>query len=99
MRISVLLVLLSFGMKAFGQCRQQDSLQLVALYNATNGSRWLLKTNWLTARPLDTWYGIEVNAQGCVTKIRLPGDSLRGTIPPLNLTELTELYLNNNLLN
>jgi hypothetical protein len=51
------------------QCRQQDSLQLVALYNATNGANWINHKNWVTTKPIQEWEGISVNANGCVSSI------------------------------
>jgi hypothetical protein len=78
---------------------QADSLQLVSLYNATGGSNWANKTNWLVpGMPIGTWYGITADAFGCVQKIDLTGNSLAGTLPPLNLNTLDTLILEDNLL-
>ena len=73
-----------------------DSLALVALYNATNGSNWTNKTNWLTG-PLNTWYGITVT-ESFVTKIVLYNNNLIGFFPPeiWNLTNLVTLSLGEN---
>ena len=69
-------------------CRTRDSLALVALYNATNGANW---TNiWNLTQPIDTWYGIKLNQNGCVDEIRLcvdcstdepSGNNLFGNLP------------------
>jgi hypothetical protein len=88
-----------------------DSLELVKLYNATNGTGWTNKTNWLVpGRPISTWYGITVNAQGCVTCIDLDGEpgctnnwslvgnNLIGSLPDLNMLNLTSLYISSNQL-
>jgi gliding motility-associated-like protein len=94
-------------------CRCRDSLALVAFYNSTGGlTTWTRSDNWLTSNPIDTWYGIRTNTEGCVTCIDLDGvpncgDS--GTSSGNNLTDtltnlvdsfknLTGLYLGNNRL-
>jgi len=69
-----------------------DRAPLVALYNATNGSRWSKHDNWLTDKPLAQWHGVRTDASGRVEFVNLTGrlDShgnwtrhgLKGTIPP-----------------
>ncbi len=76
-------------------CRTQDSLQLVSLYNATNGAHWTFNT-WNLSTPINTWYGITLNADGCVIGISLSGHNLTGTIPNLNMPALQFLYLDHN---
>jgi len=56
-----------------------DSLALVALYNATNGSGWTNKTNWLTG-PVNTWHGVVLSGSR-VTAINLAYNKLAGTLP------------------
>jgi len=77
---------------------EADSLALVALYNATNGSNWTNNDNWLTG-PVSTWYGIEVSGSR-VVKIELKENNLHGSIPGElgDLTNLEELILYNNQL-
>jgi hypothetical protein len=77
-------------------CRYQDSLQLVSLYNATNGANWTNK--WNLATPINTWYGVSLNANGCVESLASPGNNLVGTLPNLNLQSVLTLALPNNLL-
>ena len=77
-------------------CRQSDSLQLVSLYNATNGANWTYKWNLNT--PIHTWYGVYFNADGCVNAIALTLNNLSGTIPNLNLPNLESLSLGGNQL-
>ncbi len=73
-------------------CRTQDSLQLVSLYNATNGANWRIKWNLNT--PINTWNGITLNANGCVSEIHLGSNQLSGTVPPnLNMQNLLALDL------
>jgi len=55
------------------QCdRQRDSLALVALYEATDGENWF--NTWDLSEPIEFWYGIELNDQGCVDIIELDGE-------------------------
>ena len=52
-----LIALIALGPpSARAQGIEQDSLALVAFYNATNGAMWTNNTNWLTG-PLSTWFG------------------------------------------
>jgi len=54
------------------ECRQRDSLALIALYNSTDGPNWTNK--WDLSASMDSWYGIELNGDGCVTCIDMDGD-------------------------
>jgi PKD repeat protein len=77
----------------------QDSLTLVALFDATNGQNWLNKTNWKVAgRPISTWYGVSVNAQGYVQAIQLSNNRLSGSLPPMDMAFLQDLSLSGNQL-
>ena len=75
-----------------------DRAALVTLYNATNGSSWLVDTNWLSNRPLGEWYGVSTDADGRVTTLWLSNNQLSGSIPPelVNLVNLERLQLINN---
>jgi len=88
-------------------CRMTDSLALVALYNSTNGANWT--NTWDLNQPMDTWDGIDLNANGCVTCLDLDGDpdcrysgsggnNLVGSIPAElgNLSKLKILNLGRN---
>ena len=46
---------------------------LIALYEATDGPNWLNSDNWLTDAPLGQWYGVDTDASGRVTTLRLAG--------------------------
>ena len=75
------------------QQRQADSLQLVALYNATGGTNWANNSGWLTG-PLSTWVGITLTSDGCsVQVINLTSNGLVGNIIDLNLPNLQWVYL------
>lgn len=56
-----------------------DSLVLVALFDNTNGSNWITRTNWKSGM-LDTWHGITRSGQ-TITAISLPSNNLNGTVP------------------
>jgi hypothetical protein len=75
-------------------CRYQDSLQLVSLYNATDGAHWV--NTWELNMPINTWYGVSLNANGCVSEIRMDNNYLNGIVPNLNLPNLQTLALPNN---
>jgi len=67
-----------------------DHAVLRTLYEATGGEGWINDDNWLTGRPLDTWYGVSVDAEGRVTDLRLDFNGLEGELPP-ELGELDRL--------
>ena len=75
---------------------QQDSLALVALFNATDGENWTTNENWLTG-PVSSWYGIEL-ADDRVEKIKLKSNYLVGNIPDeiSQISNLDSLDLSNN---
>ena len=74
-----------------------DYLELVKLYNSTNGANW--KNKWDLSKPISTWHGITFAADGySVKSISLNSNGLSGRIPNLNLPKLERLDLNNNQL-
>lgn len=68
-----------------------DHVVLQALYEATGGEGWTHDDNWLTGRPLDTWYGVSVDDDGRVTDLDLEFNGLRGHLPP-ELGDLDRLH-------
>lgn len=87
--------------------RAADSLVLVDIYNSTAGADWI--QTWDLSEPMDSFYGIELTASGCVSCIDLDGDNfcsfvsaagnnLTGPIPTSigNLKFLRLLHLGSN---
>ncbi|MBK6283692.1 MAG: hypothetical protein IPF54_14500 [Draconibacterium sp.] len=75
---------------------EQDSLTLVAFYNATNGDEWQNNENWLTG-PIQTWWGVGIE-HGRVVGLDMGwNNNLVGNIPNEigNLSALRELNIRN----
>ena len=77
-----------------------DRAALMALYNSAGGSGWTDKTNWGSAEPLNTWFGVTLIANDRVTELSLPGNNLSRTLPAElgSLTRLNALDLSENQL-
>ena len=84
-------------------CSDSDSFALVALYNATDGPNWNI--SWDLNKPVETWYGVKLNDDCCVSEIDLgPSEQLQnlgfsnnnlvGTLPA-EMTVLNNLTLLN----
>lgn len=66
---------------ANAQVQVQDSLALVALYNATGGPAWTNNTNWLQpGKKVSTWYGVTLDVN-VVLNVNLFNNNLTGAIP------------------
>jgi hypothetical protein len=72
---------------------------LKSIYDATGGSGWIRKDNWLSDKPVGDWYGVKVRA-GQVIALDLSANNLTGALPAAleNLIGLDELRLQNNRL-
>ena len=57
---------------------------------SAGGANWASGDNWLSDRPLNEWHGVETDARGRVTALRLPRNNLSGE-PPAALGELPNL--------
>ena len=62
---------------------------LVSVFEGTGGAEsWRRKNNWLSDRPLGSWDGVEMAADGSVVALDLCDNDLAGTIP----SEIGELH-------
>ena len=77
-----------------------DRDALTALHDATNGSEWVINTNWLSDRPLDDWHGVGATAADMVESVDLISNNLVGVLPPElgDLASLRRLSLLDNQL-
>lgn len=77
-----------------------DEYALIALYQATDGDNWVSNRNWLSSRPIGTWYGVITDGNDRVIELDLSENELHGTIPSElgYLTYLEALYLSENQL-
>ena len=82
------------GITEPNSCRYQDSLQLVRLYTATNGANWTRK--WDLSKPMNTWFGVMLNENGCVIEANIDGNNLTGTLPDLDIPSLLSLTIRDN---
>lgn len=91
--IKLFLFLLIFNRFVFSQ----DSLQVVKLYQETEGANWINNDNWLSEKPLNDWYGITA-IDMMVIAIDLQRNHLSGTIPEeiYALSSLRKLELSDN---
>ncbi|MCH8123004.1 MAG: hypothetical protein IH853_07780 [Bacteroidetes bacterium] len=82
----------------YAQVSEPDSLQLISIYNSTDGPNWQTNANWLNTR-VGLWAGIEV-ANGRVSEINLSNFGLRGQLPSEigDLNGLSKLILDHNQL-
>lgn len=99
-KLIVLSLCLFVSVQGYSQINLNDSLALVAIYNATDGPNWNNSSNWLSASPVDTWHGISV-FNGRVRQLFLNGNNLYGELPPEigNLTDLHLFYMIGNRIN
>lgn len=79
-------------------CEQRDRAALTTLYNSTDGPNW--RNKWNLNLPMDQWHGVYFNEDGCVTRLNLHYNNLKGNIPSEigELSELTNLFFTGNQL-
>lgn len=70
------------------------------LYEATNGTLWSTRTNWLVGPEECDWYGVTCDNEGYIRSLSLGSNLLKGTIPTNigMLPYLDTLYLGSNML-
>ena len=68
------------------------------LFVALSGSDWTDFTNWGSDRPLNEWFGVDVDFKGHVSKLSLPNNNLQGALPEAieKLAFLTHIDLSQN---
>lgn len=71
----------AFACANVAEIPQPECQALVALYNSTNGSAWVVKSGWLTSNTPCSWYGVTCNGNH-VTMLLLPDNGLNGPLPP-----------------
>lgn len=76
---------------------KSDSTELVKFYDATGGMNWT--NQWVLTAPVNTWHGVTVNGEGCVTSLALENNNLAGNIPDVKLLHLEYLSCYSNQLN
>ena len=89
--LSISLILIALF--TYGQVPTVERDALIALYNSTDGANWTNNTNWNTAQPVSTWYGITVaniSGQDHVTEIHFNNNNLNGSLPA-EIGDLTEI--------
>ena len=77
-----------------------DREALVAFYEGTGGSNWVLRDNWNSDAPLAEWHGVKVDRDNRVVELDLHSNGLEGEIPGElgDLSSLQLLYLSGNQL-
>lgn len=80
---------------------EQDSLALVALYNALHGEGWTKSNYWLSDKPLSQWSGVQIGrVAGAprVVALYLGANNLQGALPEAigQLSALQRLHLQYN---
>lgn len=88
------LLILVFGCITLQGGAQNDSLALVAFYQAMNGPNWT--TPWDLHQPMSAWYGVDLLDKR-VYGISLISNNLKGELPNaiLDLTEMRNFQVGN----
>eukprot|EP00002_Diphylleia_rotans_P016664 TRINITY_DN3242_c0_g1_i2.p1 TRINITY_DN3242_c0_g1~~TRINITY_DN3242_c0_g1_i2.p1 ORF type:complete len:1755 (+),score=304.09 TRINITY_DN3242_c0_g1_i2:180-5444(+) len=85
-------------------CPVQDAL--MRLFTATEGQNWIDKSGWGSSQPVCSWFGV-ICLQSCtilivqqnrcpIVEIKLSNNNLQGTLPNLNVPDLTSLDIGSN---
>jgi PKD repeat protein/Leucine-rich repeat (LRR) protein len=69
----------TFTLNGLRDCAPNDSLALVALFEATAGDSWTI--SWDLEQPIVDWEGLTFHADGCLLGLDLPSNGLEGSLP------------------
>ena len=75
-----------------------DRELLIEFYNATGGDNWTNNENWCSDKPIEEWYGVNVNWNGTVGSLYLSNNNLTGTADISKFPELFTFDCQNNQL-
>ena len=53
------------------------------IFNVTGGSKWTIKTGWMSRASLSKWRGVKIDEIGQVIELNLEDNNLQGK-PPMN---------------
>ncbi len=70
----------------------KEKQALIDIYNSTNGSSWITKTNWCSDAPVGEWHGITTDNDGFVIGLELDNNNLSGGLPE-SIADLTKIIL------
>ena len=70
----------AFGAAAIS--RVETRRILTDFYHATDGDNWENNTNWLSTKPIRTWFGVTATASDRIEQLVLRDNLLSGQIPP-----------------
>ncbi|MBR5736765.1 MAG: Ig-like domain-containing protein [Bacteroidales bacterium] len=68
----------------------KERAALVAFYNSNNGANWKNDENWLSDKPVSSWYGVTVDDSGHVIELQMVYNNVYGRIPK-EIADLTQL--------
>ena len=71
---------------------------LAAIYEYTDGENWTYNRNWPDGKHLGEWSGVNDDRWGDIVALELPGNGLRGEVPPElgNLRAISRIDLSHN---
>ncbi len=88
----------SISARANGTIHSQDRPTLMDIFYSAGGGDWTNAENWESHEPVGSWHGVEADANGRVTALRLSDNGLSGHLPEDlgNMAFLTELHVDGN---
>lgn len=71
---------------------------LLAFFESTGGKHWRRSDGWGSPLPVSCWYGVHLNGAGCVVRLDLRSNQLKGKLPEelslMSSLEYLDLYNN-----